>query len=139
MKRQLQAGFTLIEIMLVVVIIGILGTIVVVKLGGKSDEAKQVAARADIKNYSTALGLFELDTGSYPTTAQGLEALVSSSKSGADSSRWKGPYVSSVKDDPWGSPYVYRFPAADNPRGFELISHGPNLVEGGGDDITEAD
>ena len=137
--KRTQSGFTLIEIMLVVVIIGILMTIVVVKLGGRQEEARITAARADIKNYSLALDLFELDNAYFPTTEQGLDALVNSGKAGVDSTRWKGPYVQSVKSDPWGTPYVYRYPSATNPRGYDLVSYGPNKVEGGGDDISNSD
>ena len=74
--REHRAGFTLIEIMLVVVIIGILMTVVVVKFGGRQEEARVNAAKADIKNYSTALDLFELDNGFYPSSEQGLQAFV---------------------------------------------------------------
>ena len=75
MKHKSQSGFTLIEIMLVVVIIGILMTVVVVKLGGRQEEARITAAQADIRAYSQALDLYELDNGFYPTTEQGLKAL----------------------------------------------------------------
>jgi general secretion pathway protein G len=122
--------------MLVVVIIGILMTIVVVKLGGRQEEARVTAAHADIKAYSLALDLFELDNGFFPKSEQGLDALVDLGKSGSDATTWKGPYIQSVKSDPWGTPYVYRYPNPTNPRSYQIISYGPNKVEGGGDDIT---
>jgi general secretion pathway protein G len=133
-KRHSQSGFTLIEIMLVVVIIGILMTIVVVKFGGRQEEARINAARADLKSYGTALGLFELDTGAYPNTEQGLQALITQP---SNSTGWKGPYIESntLRNDPWGNPYVYKFPGEKRPFSYDLYSFGPNKVEGGDDDI----
>jgi general secretion pathway protein G len=138
-KFRASSGFTLIEMLLVLFIIGILVTVVVVKFGGRQEEARITAARADIKAYSLALDMFELDNGFYPTAEQGLDALVDSAKSGVDAARWRGPYVQSIKKDPWGNAYVYRYPSAKNPRSYDIISYGPNGVEGGGDDITNWD
>jgi general secretion pathway protein G len=134
-RRHSQAGFTLIEIMLVVVIIGILMTIVVVKLGGRQEEARINAAKADIKNFSTMLGLFELDNGSYPSTEQGLQALITQP---ANALNWKGPYIesNSIHNDPWGHPYIYKYPGEKRPFSYDLYSYGPNGVEGGDDDIA---
>jgi general secretion pathway protein G len=133
-----QEGFTLIEIMLVVVIIGILMTIVVVKLGGRQEQARVTAAQADIRAYSMALNLFELDTGSYPTTEQGLQALITQPTTPPTVNNWKGPYIESgqLHKDPWGNDYLYKYPGEKKPHGFDLYSFGPNRVEGGDDDIT---
>jgi general secretion pathway protein G len=132
-----QAGFTLIEIMLVVVIIGILMTVVVVKFGGRQEEARINAARADIKNYSTALDLFELDNGFYPSTEQGLQALISRTSIAPEPINWKGPYLQTqtLRSDPWGNPYVYKFPGDHVANSYDLCSFGPGKVGGDEDDI----
>jgi general secretion pathway protein G len=128
------AGFTLLEIMLVVVIMGILMTVAVVKLGGKTQQAQIAAAQADIKAFSQALGLFEMDCGSYPTTEQGLQALVAQTP---NCTNWKGPYIESgkIKDDPWGTKYIYKCPGEKLPHSFDLYSAGHDKVEGTEDDI----
>jgi general secretion pathway protein G len=128
------AGFTLLEIMLVVVIMGILMTVAVVKLGGKTKQAQIAAALADINTFKTALGLFEMDCGSYPPTDPGLQALVTAS---ANCPNWKGPYIESgkIKTDPWGKAYIYKCPGDKLPHGYDLYSAGPDAVEGNEDDI----
>ncbi|HIE10414.1 MAG TPA: type II secretion system protein GspG [Kiritimatiellae bacterium] len=123
-------GFTLIEILLVVVIIGILVGVALPRLGGRKRQAEIAAARADIANISTALSLYELDNGSYPPS---LQALVSN-PGGAQN--WNGPYLQKgVPKDPWGNDYVYTYPGVQNPHGFDLKSLGPDGVESD-DDIT---
>ena len=126
-------GFTLIELMLVVIIIGVLVSMVVPRLVGRSEEARISAAKADINaNISVALDLFELDHGRYPTTGEGLSALRVKPASSTD---WKGPYLKRTPQDPWGNPYVYRSPG-DHNLDYDLYSYGPDGAEGGGDDIT---
>ncbi len=126
-------GFTLIELMLVVIIIGVLVSMVVPRLVGRSEEARVSAAKADIlANISVALDLFELDNGRYPTTEEGLSAL--KTKSG-QATNWKGPYLKRKPEDPWGNPYLYRSPGDHNPD-YDLYSYGPDASEGGGDDVT---
>jgi general secretion pathway protein G len=99
-------GFTLVELMLVIIIIGVLVAMVAPRLAGRSQQAKEAAARADVNAHlSAALDLFEMHNGRYPTTAEGLAAL-RAAPSGA--SNWKGPYLKrAVPLDPWGKPYVY--------------------------------
>jgi general secretion pathway protein G len=128
------AGFTLLEIMLVVVIMGILMTVAVVKLGGKTKQAQIAATQADIKAFSQALGMLEMDCGSYPSTEQGLQALVAQPP---NCTNWKGPYIESgkIKDDPWGHKYIYKCPGEKLPHSFDLYSAGPDGVEGTEDDI----
>ena len=135
--RRHQAGFTLIEIMLVVVIIGILMTVVVVKFGGRQEEARVNASKADIKNYSTALDLFELDNGFYPSTEQGLQALITQPTVAPAPINWKGPYLQTqnLRPDPWGNPYVYKYPGDHVANSYDLCSFGPNKVGGDDDDI----
>lgn len=132
-----NAGFTLIEILLVVVIIGMLVTIAVVNLGGQSQKAKLVAAQRQIDAYKTALGIYELDNGFYPSAEQGLEALIAKPSSAPEPARWKGPYLDPpvLREDPWGSKYLYRNPGEKLPHGYDLYSPGPNKVAGDDDDI----
>ncbi|HAZ09841.1 MAG: type II secretion system protein GspG [Omnitrophica bacterium GWA2_41_15] len=128
-----KKGFTLIELMLVVIIIGVLVSMVVPRLAGRSEEARIAAAKADINaNISVALDLFELDNGKYPTTDEGLPAL--RAKPGS-ASNWKGPYLKKEPVDPWGKKYIYRSPGEHNPD-YDLYSYGPDVKEGGSDDIT---
>lgn len=140
MKRinvSARGGFTLLEIMLVVVIIGFLVGIVAVNipkiLGGQRKEA----AKTQISAYSTALGIYDMRTGSYPTTEQGLQALLVKPSTPPSSERWDGPYLQPpiLRKDPWEHDYYYRYPGVKNPSGYDLYSAGPNGVEGDEDDI----
>jgi len=128
-----KKGFTLIELMLVVIIIGVLVSMVVPRLVGRSEEARIAASKADINsNISIALDLYELDNGKYPSTEEGLAALISEPASAV---KWKGPYLKREPLDPWGKRYSYISPG--NHRGdYDLFSCGPDGVEGGGDDVT---
>ncbi len=133
MHKSTQRGFTLIELMLVVIILGILATVAVTRFAGRAEEAKVQTAKSEIAGaYGTALQLFEIDCGRFPTTEEGLGSLKTSSSKG-----WKGPYIK-AKDfnDPWGNPYQYKCPGSNNPDDYDLYSFGPNGSEGGGDDIT---
>jgi len=126
-------GFTLIELMLVVIIIGVLVSMVVPRLVGRSEEARVSAAKADINaNLSVALDLFELDNGRYPTTEEGL---VSLRVKPASVKNWKGPYLKRQPKDPWGNDYKYRSPG-DNNNEYDLYSYGKDGTEGGGDDVS---
>jgi general secretion pathway protein G len=128
-------GFTLVELMLVIIIIGVLVAMVAPRLAGRSQQAKEAAARADIQaNLSTALDLFEMHHGRYPTTAEGLAALRTAPAGASD---WKGPYLKRpVPLDPWGKPYGYRSPGQHNREDYDLFSTGPDGVEGTADDIA---
>ena len=123
-------GFTLIELMLVIIVIGVLVAMVAPRLAGRSEQARIAAAQADINaNLSAALDLFELEKGRYPTTEEGLAALRQAGS--------KGPYLKKpVPLDPWGKLYVYRSPGQHNPEDYDLFSLGPDGVEGTKDDIT---
>lgn len=137
-KRVFVTGFTLIELMLVVIIIGILVAMVVPRLAGRSEQARVAAAKADIEsNIALALDLYELDNGHYPTTEQGLISLVTQPTSAPEPTNWNGPYLKKKKvpNDPWGRAYIYTCPGIHNQDDYDLYSYGPNGVEGGGDDI----
>jgi len=126
-----QRGFTLIEIMVVVVILGVLAAIIVPKFLGRPDEAKVTKAKVDIKSLEEALGLFKLDNGFYPSTEQGLKALVSKPEIGRIPTKFpNGGYLKKVPADPWGTPYVYLSPGAQSPD-FDVISYGADGQPGG--------
>ena len=129
-------GFTLIELMLVIVIIGALAAMVVPRLVGRSEEARIGAARADLKgNLSLALRLYEVDNGRYPASEQGLTALMTKPTGPPIPENWKCPYIEQEPLDPWKRPYVYRYPGTHPPRDYDLLSLGPDGKESE-DDIT---
>jgi general secretion pathway protein G len=133
-RRRGPGGFTLIELLLVMVIIAILAAIVVPKFTGRMQESRINAAKGQISNLKTALGMFELDNGRYPTTEEGLNALVTNP---GNLTSWKaGGYLpdGKVPLDPWGTAYVYRFPGTNGAE-YDLLSCGPDMHEGGGDDV----
>ena len=131
---RLQRGFTLVEIMVVVVIIGILGALVVPKLLGRTVEARITAAKSDISATMTALNMYKLDNQRYPSTEQGLKALVEKPTSGPSANGWKqGGYMDKLRNDPWGNPYQYLSPGLKGE--IDVFSLGADGQPGGtGDD-----
>jgi general secretion pathway protein G len=130
-----SGGFTLIELMLVLVILATLAAIVVPKFTGQSKKAKITAAKTQISHLALALDAFEIDLGRYPTNVEGLRALIE--KPASESDGWERPYLSgNVPLDPWGNEYVYRCPGDYNQDGYDLVSYGPDGRLGGDDDIT---
>ena len=128
-------GFTLIEIMLVVIIIGALSAMVIPRLAGRSEQAKRAAAQADIESHlATALKLYELDNGYFPTTSQGLEALLTKPTASPIPTNWNGPYIEKSPKDPWGRGYVYVSPG-DHRSDYDLYSKGKEEKKDD-DDIT---
>ncbi len=124
-----QSGFTLIEIMVVVVIIGLLATMVLPNVLKQSDKAMTVKAKADIKAISSALALYKLDNFSYPTTSQGLEALV---KNPGNAKNWNA-YLNNVPKDPWKNDYQYLSPGQKS-KDFDIWSNGADGAPGGTDE-----
>ena len=128
-RSHRMAGFTLIELMVVLVILGLLAGLVGPRLFGRIDKSKVQTAETQIKMLRGALQTFRLDLGRYPTTAEGLAALVRPSPEAADF--WSGPYLDDeVPTDPWRTPYRYLYPA-DNLQGFALYSLGADSNDGG--------
>ena len=130
-------GFTLIEIMVVVAILGILAALVVPKIMGRPDEARIVAAKQDIAAIKQALNLYRLDNMRYPTTEQGLQALVERPTSGPIPANWKsGGYLERLPKDPWGAPYQYLSPGVRGEADiFSLGADGATGGEGNDADI----
>ncbi|MFJ2989048.1 type II secretion system major pseudopilin GspG [Collimonas sp. NPDC087041] len=126
----MQRGFTLIEIMVVVVIMGILAALVVPKLMGRTDDARIQAARQDIGTLMQALKLYKLDNQRYPTTEQGLQALVTKPTSGPAANGWKtGGYIDKLPKDPWGNPYQFLSPGIKGE--VDIFSYGADGQPGG--------
>ncbi|MES2069876.1 MAG: type II secretion system major pseudopilin GspG [Pseudomonadota bacterium] len=124
-----QRGFTLLELLVVVVIIGLLASYVGPKYFGQIGKSKTQTAKAQIDSFDKALESYRIDVGHYPTTAQGLSALQASP---AGEGLWQGPYLKkTVPLDPWGNVYVYRSPGTDPAHEFELISYGRDGQLGG--------
>jgi general secretion pathway protein G len=127
-RNRRQAGVTLIDMMVVVVIIALFAALVLPRMMGQADKARKTAARAQINAFMTALGSYKLDTGGYPTTEQGLQALRTKPE---NANGWQGPYTDKeIDNDPWGHPYLYHFPGehGDEP---DLISYGADGQPGG--------
>ena len=123
-------GFTLIEIMVVVVIIGLLATLVLPRVLGRQDEAFIAKAKSDIRALSAGLKLYKLDNFNYPSTEQGLESLVSKPSGEPPAKNWKqGGYIDRLPSDPWGNPYQYLSPGEKME--FDLWSYGSDGKSGG--------
>jgi general secretion pathway protein G len=127
-RRARQAGFTLIELMVVLVIIGVLAALIVPNVLDRADDARVTAARTDVNNIMQALKLYKLDNQRYPTTEQGLQALVARPTTGAVPPNWK-PYLEKLPNDPWGRPYQYLNPGVKGE--VDVMSFGADGQSGG--------
>ncbi len=130
--RERQSGFTLLELLVVILIIGLLTGIVAPRFLGQIGRSETTAARAQLDAFDKALQAYRLDAGRFPTTSQGLKALVTQP---ADEARWRGPYLrDEVPPDPWGTAYQYRNPGSTG-KDYDLLSYGRDRAAGGtGDD-----
>ena len=129
-----QRGFTLIELMVVIVILGILAGLIIPRIMGRPEEARRMKARVQIESIETALKLYKLDNGSYPSTEQGLQALVEAPSVGQLPKAWRdGGYLEKgrVPKDPWDNEFIYLSPGANSD--FDLISYGADGEPGGED------
>lgn len=135
MKRSMRhnhRGFTLIELMVVIVILGILAGLIVPRIMGRPEEARRMKAKVQVESIETALKLYKLDNGNYPTTEQGLEALVQAPEVGQLARAWReGGYLEKgkVPQDPWGNEYVYLCPGVHGD--YDLTSYGADGEPGG--------
>lgn len=130
LRRSASRGFTLIEVMVVVAIIGILAALIVPKIMSRPDEARVVAAKQDIGSIMQALKLYRLDNGRYPTQDQGLAALVTKPTTEPVPNNWKGGgYLERLPNDPWGNPYQYLDPGVHGE--IDVFSYGADGKEGG--------
>jgi general secretion pathway protein G len=133
--RNSGAAFTLIELLLVLVILGVLAVLVVPRFTGTAERAKKQAASTQIETFKMALGRFEVDCGKFPTTDEGLKALIEQPSSVKG---WQGPYLDSVAvpRDPWGNPYMYRQPGTHRPDFYDVYSTGTDGNDSGGENIN---
>jgi general secretion pathway protein G len=128
LKQRVQFGFTLIELMVVLVIIGVLAALIVPNVLDRADDARVTAARTDINNLSNALKMYKLDNQRYPSAEQGLQALLVKPTSGSIPSNWK-PYLEKLPNDPWGRPYQYLNPGIKGE--IDVMSLGADGQAGG--------
>jgi general secretion pathway protein G len=137
-RHPRRSGFTLIEVLVVVVIIAVLASIVAPNVFRHVDTAKSVTAKAQIAMLGSALDAYRLDNGRYPTTEQGLAALWQQPTTEPRPSNWRGPYLRQpVPADPWGAPFVYKYPGEHLPNGFDLSSMGADGAQGGTGDAAD--
>lgn len=127
-RHQVSRGFTLIELMVVLVIIGVLAALIVPNVLDRADDARVTAAKTDIANLNQALKLYRLDNQRYPTSEQGLQALVTKPTSGPAPTNWK-PYLEKLPNDPWSNPYQYLNPGVKGP--IDIMSFGADGKAGG--------
>ena len=122
--NQQRRGFTLVELLLVLVILGVLAAIVIPKFSGRTEQAKMQAAITQISTFRTALDAFEVDNGYYPKGRSGLQDLIVQPR---DAQNWRGPYMQTdrVPLDPWGGEYIYECPGKHNPTSYDIYSAGP--------------
>ncbi len=125
-------GFTLIELVVVMVIIALLAGAAVLQINNKIEQGKRTRAMQDVKTFETAVDLYEADNGDPPTTQQGLQALREKPSSPPAPQNWNGPYLKKkIEQDPWGHDYVYRCPGQLNPNGYDIISYAKDGQPGG--------
>jgi general secretion pathway protein G len=124
-----RRGFTLIEIMVVVVILGILAATIIPQFMGTTQDAKISAAKSQVAELESAIERFYVHMDRYPTTEEGLNVLITAPA--GDESKWRGPYVKMLRADPWGNPYQYVLPGTHHPTSFDLWSRGADGQDGG--------
>jgi general secretion pathway protein G len=128
-RRRSRPGFTLVEVLVVMIILAILAAVVVPRVVGRTEDARRARAVADIEGIGTALDLYKADNGDYPGTEVGLQAL---RQQPGDAKNWNGPYLKKpLGSDPWGNEYIYISPGEQNPDSYDLASMGADGQPGG--------
>lgn len=134
-QKTERAGFTLLELVVVIIVLGLLVGLVGPQIFGRLGEAKSTTAKTQIEMIGVALDNYRLDNGTYPTTSQGLEALRSKPSGAAN---WRGPYLrKAVPLDPWKRAYIYRSPGKNSPDSYDLLSYGRDGQPGGSDEDAD--
>ena len=134
-NRRKGQGFSLLELMIVVVILGILAATIIPKFMGTTSEAKVGAAKSDVAELESALERFYIHMDRHPTTEEGLKVLVE--PPAGEESKWRGPYIKVLRVDPWKNPYQYRKPGIHHPTSFDLWSRGSDGADGGEGDKAD--
>jgi general secretion pathway protein G len=129
LNRNRRGGFTLVEIMVVVVILGILAATIIPQFVGTTQDAKLGAAKADVAQLKNAIDRFNINMDRYPTTEEGLKVLVEAPSESKE--KWRGPYIDKLQNDPWGTPYQYRSPSTHRSGFYDIWSRGPDKADGG--------
>lgn len=136
LQTQFELGFTLLELLVVVAIIGLLAAYVGPKYFSQIGRSEQAVAKSQLEAFNRALAAYRIDVGSYPTTEEGLAVLLSKPSDSAKPVKWNGPYLEKALPlDPWGKPYIYRSPGGKSD--FELISYGKDGQPGGAGDAAD--
>lgn len=134
-KRRREAGFSLVELMVVIFIMGLLATLVIVNVAPVGEQSRVSKARSDVAAFESALEMYSLDMYAYPSTEAGLVAL-KTAPAGADATTYRpGGYVKRMRDDPWGNPYNYNMPGLRSGGAYDVFSSGPDGKPGNEDDI----
>ena len=135
-RKSRRAGFTLLELLVVVAIIGLLAAYVGPKYFSQIGKSEQTVAKSQIEGFSRALGAYRIDVGAYPGTEEGLAVLMAKPSDSDKAAKWNGPYLEKVPPaDPWGRPYLYRSPGAKGE--FEITSYGKDGQPGGTGDAAD--
>ena len=132
LRHTARAAFTLMEIMLVVMIIALLAGLAIYNMGDMFGQSQDTAAKVDMRTYKVALLTYRGATGNYPSTAAGLNALVTKPD---NAQNWRGPYMESLKKDPWGKDYIYVYPGQKHPNAYDISSAGKDGQPGTTDDV----
>lgn len=132
--RSGRRGFTLVELLLVLMILATLAAIVIPKFANRTKQAQITAAKTQIQSFKTALDAFEVDMGGYPTTSDGLDPLVIEPRNSKNN--WRGPYLDKIPLDPWKNPYIYEYPGRHSDKSYDIISCGEDGQRDTDDDVT---
>jgi general secretion pathway protein G len=136
MNRNRRRGFTLVEIMVVVVILGILAATIIPQFVSTTQDAKIGAAKSDIAQLRNAIDRFNINMDRYPSTEEGLKVLVEAPSS-EDSKKWRGPYIDKLQNDPWGNTYQYRAPSTHRKGFYDVWSRGADNADGGENEAAD--